>query len=167
MMRILNAVFSKRIMWVLCFESAGTLTARIASGRDILQVGQHSKVTCGSFLGYFKWDFPYFISHRLKFYNISQNRLSCYLDEANIDVLDVFQLRSHFIWRSRDCFVLTGEHWLVETIVAMIWWSPSYSLQAARQVEFLVGRKPMGPNTDSLEEAVAILQHHDGVSYTK
>ncbi|KAG0615017.1 hypothetical protein M758_5G008500 [Ceratodon purpureus] len=40
-------------------------------------------------------------------------------------------------------------------------------LQAARQVEFLVGRKASGPNTDSLEEAVAILQHHDGVSGTE
>lgn len=38
--------------------------------------------------------------------------------------------------------------------------------QAARQVEFMVGKKPAGPNTDSLEEAVAILQHHDGVSST-
>jgi hypothetical protein len=37
-------------------------------------------------------------------------------------------------------------------------------LQAARQVEFMVGKEPAGPNTDSLEEAVAILQHHDGVS---
>jgi alpha-mannosidase len=40
-------------------------------------------------------------------------------------------------------------------------------LQAARQVEFMVGKEPAGPNTDSLEEAVAILQHHDGVSGTE
>lgn len=40
-------------------------------------------------------------------------------------------------------------------------------LQAARQVEFLVGKNSTGPNTDSLEEAVAILQHHDGVSGTE
>lgn len=40
-------------------------------------------------------------------------------------------------------------------------------LQAARQVEFLVGKVSSGPNTDSLEEAVAILQHHDGVSGTE
>lgn len=39
-------------------------------------------------------------------------------------------------------------------------------LQAARQLEFLVGRNEGGPNTDSLEEAMAILQHHDAVSGT-
>ena len=42
----------------------------------------------------------------------------------------------------------------------------SYSLQAARQLEFLVGRNKGSPNTDSLEEAMALLQHHDGVSGT-
>jgi len=45
--------------------------------------------------------------------------------------------------------------------------SPLWLLQAARQVEYLVGKNPTGPNTDNLEEAVAILQHHDGVSCTK
>lgn len=45
--------------------------------------------------------------------------------------------------------------------------SPLWLLQAARQVEFLVGKNQAGPNTDELEEAVAILQHHDGVSFTK
>jgi alpha-mannosidase len=40
-------------------------------------------------------------------------------------------------------------------------------LQAARQLEFMVGKQFSGPNTDSLEDAVAILQHHDGVSGTE
>ncbi|KAH7421965.1 hypothetical protein KP509_13G083700 [Ceratopteris richardii] len=40
-------------------------------------------------------------------------------------------------------------------------------LQVARQLEFFVGRKVRGPNTDSLEEALAVLQHHDGVSGTE
>jgi alpha-mannosidase len=40
-------------------------------------------------------------------------------------------------------------------------------LQAARQLEFLVGKNQTGPNTDSLEEAMAIVQHHDGVSGTE
>jgi alpha-mannosidase len=39
--------------------------------------------------------------------------------------------------------------------------------QAARQLEFLVGKNQTGPNTDSLEEAMAIVQHHDGVSGTE
>ena len=37
----------------------------------------------------------------------------------------------------------------------------------SRQLEFIVGRKNLGPNTDSLEEAMAILQHHDGVTGTE
>lgn len=40
-------------------------------------------------------------------------------------------------------------------------------LQVARQLEFITGKKKFGPNTDSLEEAMAILQHHDGVSGTE
>eukprot|EP00250_Pteridium_aquilinum_P013927 c21663_g1_i1 orf=147-3290(+) len=40
-------------------------------------------------------------------------------------------------------------------------------LQVARQLEFVVGRKNLGPNSDSLEEAMAVLQHHDGVSGTE
>ncbi|KAG6556620.1 hypothetical protein Mapa_001561 [Marchantia paleacea] len=40
-------------------------------------------------------------------------------------------------------------------------------LQAARQLEFIVGKNETGPNTDSLEEAMAIVQHHDGVSGTE
>jgi alpha-mannosidase len=36
-------------------------------------------------------------------------------------------------------------------------------------VEFLVGKnlRNGGPNTDKLEEAMALLQHHDGVSGTE
>ncbi|KAL2629535.1 hypothetical protein R1flu_014221 [Riccia fluitans] len=40
-------------------------------------------------------------------------------------------------------------------------------LQAARQLEFVVGKNETGPNTDSLEDAMAIVQHHDGVSGTE
>ncbi|GLJ52491.1 hypothetical protein SUGI_1116890 [Cryptomeria japonica] len=40
-------------------------------------------------------------------------------------------------------------------------------LQAARQLEFIVGRNKGITNTDSLEEAMAVLQHHDGVSGTE
>ncbi|KAH9288551.1 hypothetical protein KI387_032668, partial [Taxus chinensis] len=40
-------------------------------------------------------------------------------------------------------------------------------LQATRQLEFVVGRNKGIPNTDSLEEAMAVLQHHDGVSGTE
>ncbi|MCO5552789.1 hypothetical protein L7F22_006306 [Adiantum nelumboides] len=40
-------------------------------------------------------------------------------------------------------------------------------LQVARQLEFIVGRKNLGPSSDSLEEALAVLQHHDGVSGTE
>ncbi|KAL3716238.1 hypothetical protein ACJRO7_007923 [Eucalyptus globulus] len=38
---------------------------------------------------------------------------------------------------------------------------------AARQLEFLTGRKKLGPNTDSLAEALAIAQHHDAVTGTE
>ncbi|KAI5057211.1 hypothetical protein GOP47_0027226 [Adiantum capillus-veneris] len=37
----------------------------------------------------------------------------------------------------------------------------------ARQLETFVRRRPNGPNTDALEEAVAIAQHHDAVSGTE
>uniref|UniRef100_A0A7N0USJ5 Alpha-mannosidase n=1 Tax=Kalanchoe fedtschenkoi TaxID=63787 RepID=A0A7N0USJ5_KALFE len=37
---------------------------------------------------------------------------------------------------------------------------------AARQLEFLAGRKSSGPNTFSLEDALGIAQHHDAVSGT-
>eukprot|EP00245_Coleochaete_scutata_P006046 TRINITY_DN20159_c0_g1_i1.p1 TRINITY_DN20159_c0_g1~~TRINITY_DN20159_c0_g1_i1.p1 ORF type:complete len:1052 (-),score=194.38 TRINITY_DN20159_c0_g1_i1:847-4002(-) len=40
-------------------------------------------------------------------------------------------------------------------------------LQAARQLEFFHGRVKKGPTTDSLEEAMAIAQHHDAVSGTE
>ncbi|KAJ7526059.1 hypothetical protein O6H91_17G079900 [Diphasiastrum complanatum] len=40
-------------------------------------------------------------------------------------------------------------------------------LQVARQLEFLIGKGKVGLTTDSLEEAMAILQHHDGVSGTE
>eukprot|EP00262_Sarcandra_glabra_P022190 TRINITY_DN9739_c0_g1_i1.p1 TRINITY_DN9739_c0_g1~~TRINITY_DN9739_c0_g1_i1.p1 ORF type:complete len:768 (+),score=138.34 TRINITY_DN9739_c0_g1_i1:112-2304(+) len=38
---------------------------------------------------------------------------------------------------------------------------------AARQLEFLKGRNSSGPNTDNLADALAIAQHHDGVSGTE
>ncbi|KAI3463535.1 hypothetical protein Pfo_020198 [Paulownia fortunei] len=38
---------------------------------------------------------------------------------------------------------------------------------AARQLEFLRGRKKSGPTTDSLADALAIAQHHDAVSGTE
>ncbi|XP_010528132.1 PREDICTED: alpha-mannosidase At3g26720 [Tarenaya hassleriana] len=38
---------------------------------------------------------------------------------------------------------------------------------AARQLEFLSGRKSSGPNTDMLADALAIAQHHDAVSGTE
>jgi alpha-mannosidase len=34
-------------------------------------------------------------------------------------------------------------------------------------LEFLVGKNQTGPNTDSVKEAMAIVQHHDGVSGTE
>ncbi|KAJ7563275.1 hypothetical protein O6H91_03G104000 [Diphasiastrum complanatum] len=40
-------------------------------------------------------------------------------------------------------------------------------LQVARQLEFLIGKSKVGPTTDSLEEAMAVLQHHDGISGTE
>lgn len=39
--------------------------------------------------------------------------------------------------------------------------------QAARQLEFLTGRKKVGPNTDALADALAIAQHHDAVTGTE
>jgi hypothetical protein len=39
--------------------------------------------------------------------------------------------------------------------------------QEARHLEFLVGKNQTRPNTDSLKEAMAIVQHHDGVSGTE
>lgn len=39
--------------------------------------------------------------------------------------------------------------------------------QAARQLEFFIGRKGSGPNTDALADALAIAQHHDAVSGTQ
>ncbi|XP_058102936.1 alpha-mannosidase At3g26720-like [Magnolia sinica] len=38
---------------------------------------------------------------------------------------------------------------------------------AARQLEFLLGRKNSGPKTDTLADALAIAQHHDAVSGTE
>ncbi|XP_058102935.1 alpha-mannosidase At3g26720-like isoform X2 [Magnolia sinica] len=38
---------------------------------------------------------------------------------------------------------------------------------AARQLEFLLGRKSSGPKTDTLADALAIAQHHDAVSGTE
>ncbi|KAJ7516921.1 hypothetical protein O6H91_21G004600 [Diphasiastrum complanatum] len=40
-------------------------------------------------------------------------------------------------------------------------------LQVARQLEFLIGKRKVGPTTDSLEEAMAVVQHHDGISGTE
>ncbi|MCO5548559.1 hypothetical protein L7F22_002019 [Adiantum nelumboides] len=40
-------------------------------------------------------------------------------------------------------------------------------LMMARQLEIFVRRKPNGPNTDALEEAMAIAQHHDAVTGTE
>lgn len=39
--------------------------------------------------------------------------------------------------------------------------------QAARQLEFYIGRSETGPNTDSLADALAIAQHHDAVTGTE
>lgn len=39
--------------------------------------------------------------------------------------------------------------------------------QAARQLEYFKGKSALGPNTDSLAEALAIAQHHDAVSGTE
>ncbi|CAK9882454.1 unnamed protein product [Sphagnum jensenii] len=39
--------------------------------------------------------------------------------------------------------------------------------QAARHLEFLVDKNQTGPNTESLKEAMATVQHHDGVSGTE
>eukprot|EP00899_Mesostigma_viride_P025314 jgi/Mesvir1/5968/Mv00723-RA.2 len=39
-------------------------------------------------------------------------------------------------------------------------------LQAVRQLEHAVGKPPTGPSTETLEEAVAVSQHHDAVSGT-
>ncbi|KAJ8772488.1 hypothetical protein K2173_027665 [Erythroxylum novogranatense] len=38
---------------------------------------------------------------------------------------------------------------------------------AARQLEFFKGRSKVGPSTESLADALAIVQHHDGVSGTE
>lgn len=38
---------------------------------------------------------------------------------------------------------------------------------AARQLEFLVGKNASGANTDALGEALAVVQHHDGLSGTE
>lgn len=39
--------------------------------------------------------------------------------------------------------------------------------QAARQLEFFLGRSKTGPTTDSLADALAIAQHHDAVTGTE
>lgn len=39
--------------------------------------------------------------------------------------------------------------------------------QAARQLEFFIGRSETGRNTDSLADALAIAQHHDAVTGTE
>ena len=44
--------------------------------------------------------------------------------------------------------------------------STSY-LNAARQLESLTGLRINGPNTDSLEAAVSLLQHHDSITGTE
>ncbi|XP_057543590.1 probable alpha-mannosidase At5g13980 isoform X1 [Amaranthus tricolor] len=38
---------------------------------------------------------------------------------------------------------------------------------AARQLEYLIGRRKLGPNTDALADALAIAQHHDAVTGTE
>lgn len=45
--------------------------------------------------------------------------------------------------------------------------SSSAFLQTVRQLEVFIGRKKHGLTTDSLEEAMAIVQHHDAVSGTE
>jgi alpha-mannosidase len=40
------------------------------------------------------------------------------------------------------------------------------SWQAARQIEFLIGRSSLGLFTSSLEDAMGIAQHHDAISGT-
>ncbi|MCI28184.1 lysosomal alpha-mannosidase, partial [Trifolium medium] len=37
---------------------------------------------------------------------------------------------------------------------------------AARQLEYFKGKSALGPNTESLADALAIAQHHDAVSGT-
>ncbi|KAK7311284.1 hypothetical protein RJT34_09318 [Clitoria ternatea] len=39
--------------------------------------------------------------------------------------------------------------------------------QAARQLEYFIGKNESGPNTDALADALAIAQHHDAVSGTE
>ena len=39
--------------------------------------------------------------------------------------------------------------------------------QAARQLEFLKNTNSLGPKTDTLADALAIVQHHDAVSGTE
>lgn len=38
--------------------------------------------------------------------------------------------------------------------------------QAARQLEFFKGKNKAGPTTDSLADALALVQHHDAISGT-
>jgi hypothetical protein len=45
-------------------------------------------------------------------------------------------------------------------------WETGICLQAARQIEFLVGRSSLGLFTTSLEDPMGIAQHHDAVSGT-
>lgn len=45
-------------------------------------------------------------------------------------------------------------------------WENSYD-QAARQLEFLIGKNALASTTDALADALAIAQHHDAVSGTE
>ncbi|KAL2340654.1 hypothetical protein Fmac_008594 [Flemingia macrophylla] len=38
---------------------------------------------------------------------------------------------------------------------------------AARQLEYFKGKSALGPKTDSLAEALAIVQHHDAITGTE
>ncbi|CAK9236652.1 unnamed protein product [Sphagnum troendelagicum] len=50
------------------------------------------------------------------------------------------------------------------TIAGLAHYLKSLNEVEARHLEFLVGKNQTGPDTDSLKEAMAIVQHHDGVS---
>jgi len=61
----------------------------------------------------------------------------------------------------------TGIFSHVSKILQVTSYCSSILKQAARQLEYFKGKSALGPNTDSLAEALAIAQHHDAVSGTE
>ncbi|CDY18591.1 BnaA09g08040D [Brassica napus] len=92
---------------------------------------------------------------------------SLYVDAKNAAKNITWPLKTHdfFPYADRDSAYWTGYFTSRPAFKRYVRSLSGYYL-AARQLEFLVGKKSGGPNTFRLGDALAIAQHHDGVTGT-